>query len=382
LVYVALFIRFFFVTGSFGGLSMFRHRRSAGFTLIELLVVIAIIGVLIALLLPAIQAARESARRGQCQNNLKQFGLAINNYADIHGRLTPANVHDYLIAPDVANAVFRGKNYHSLFTFILPFVDQEAMYDSINFNFPPRCCHAGDPHGSQPVHPSFTVATKQVEMYTCPSDGKIDPEGTAWRYTNYRVNIMNRRAFAPPNDLTNGVLPLVPNWTTGGRVYHAKLQEIMDGTANTVMMSEGLLGTRDIAQARNDPRRAIWDAPLPLVHGGTAVQDMVRVCNSVNVQTVPLTTVDLASNGRGWFQGDFYWQWYYDHSGSPNKLRCRSAAGTDVNAGTHPPSSAHSGGVNVLFVDGHQAFISDSIDQKAWTAMGSRNGNETISTQF
>src|SRR5690606_11356850 len=121
-------------------------RRTLGFTLIELLVVIAIIAVLIALLLPAIQAAREAARRADCTNRLKQFGLAISNYYDVNGMLPPADVHDW----GAPHTVFATRHYHTMYSFILPYMGQQPLYDSINYDYPPRyeAGWPGDPSGS------------------------------------------------------------------------------------------------------------------------------------------------------------------------------------------------------------------------------------------
>src|SRR5271155_4084562 len=112
-----------------GGLHMLKVRR--GFTLIELLVVIAIIAVLIALLLPAVQAAREAARRAQCDNNLKQMGIALYGYHDALGCFPPASYS--WSAWDILDACSNQNRSHGLFTYILPYMEQPAIYNSVNF---------------------------------------------------------------------------------------------------------------------------------------------------------------------------------------------------------------------------------------------------------
>src|SRR4051794_16817704 len=149
-------------------------RRSRGFTLIELLVVIAIISVLIALLLPAVQAAREAARRIQCTNNLKQMGLGLHNYESIAGAFPPSNV-----LQGTGNTV-AWRNGFSVHARILPFMEQGGMFNAINFLFDHRSAQ------------NATVVSLSVSIFTCPSDingaGQTTfPFGTA-RVTSYGVN--------------------------------------------------------------------------------------------------------------------------------------------------------------------------------------------------
>lgn len=129
-----------------------RHR---GFTLIELLVVIAIIGGLIALLLPAVQAAREAARRMQCVNNLKQLGLATMNYNDVHGALPPNSGFDPPLAPDFA-----------MKPRLLPFLEQTAAYNAANMSLSSRDAA------------NWTINVIQIASFLCPSDGNV-PSGTS-----------------------------------------------------------------------------------------------------------------------------------------------------------------------------------------------------------
>src|SRR3954453_19904610 len=153
---------------------------SRGFTLIELLVVIAIIAVLIALLLPAVQAAREAARRSQCVNNLKQFGIAIQNYADVNGAIAP-NSMNTTVPAGVGQT-----NHFSLKARLLPFMEQTAAFNSLNMSFA-----SNDTGGI-----NFTSRTIQVSSFLCPSDGNV-PNGTATvggasrqvGYTSYPNNI-------------------------------------------------------------------------------------------------------------------------------------------------------------------------------------------------
>lgn len=354
------------------------HRKRLGFTLIELLVVIAIIAVLIALLLPAIQAAREAARRTQCQNQLKQLGLAINNYADAHGCYPPAEIH---AAPTGYLGAGNGYHFHGVFTFVLPFMGEQTTYDLVNFSMPSRCCHSGDIAG----HVNTTAFYRQLSFLVCPSDGTTGHQFGVWGATSYVPNIKTRRAQPEPYSLSNGPMALAPDWTSGTRSYRGTIGEIVDGTSKTAMMSETLLGieTYTLEGANStDPRRVMWNVPdVPNVYGLESIKQMVAACDSVEVgpssshyRATPDTWT--VRKGWGWSQWDTYWTKMYEHVGTPNKWVC--ADNHDINFGSYPPSSGHGGGVNVMMCDGSVAFVSDSIDQATWTAMGTRAGGESL----
>ena len=135
--------------------------RRKGFTLIELLVVIAIIAVLIALLLPAVQAAREAARRSQCVNNMKQMGIAIHNYHNVHNVFpmgASSGIYD-------ATMVYNAKQNLSLHAALLPFLEQTQVYNAINFNWG---CEDNNTILCYKIN--FTGTTAQIKAFVCPSD--------------------------------------------------------------------------------------------------------------------------------------------------------------------------------------------------------------------
>lgn len=166
---------------------MSRVRR-VGFTLVELLVVIAIIGILIALLLPAVQAAREAARRSQCTNNLKQLMLGCHNYHDVY-KSFPSSHIEYA-ANCCTPATTTGLN-HSGWELVLPFVEQKPLYDQIDFRFPSGPYNSsGSPGGNPLPVPALTqqVSTTQLEMFICPSDdGPLTMNSGSPAYDNLPV---------------------------------------------------------------------------------------------------------------------------------------------------------------------------------------------------
>jgi prepilin-type N-terminal cleavage/methylation domain-containing protein/prepilin-type processing-associated H-X9-DG protein len=227
----------------------FGARRA--FTLVELLVVIAIIGILVALLLPAVQAAREAARRTECQNNLKQMGLGILNFEGTYGYLPPGKVNSGSAGagfpsyyPNQANGTVHN---HTGFVFILPFIEQQPLYQMYDMTIPScnsnwtggTLANGGLPSG----HPNVTVVGTKLKIYTCPTD--IDPPvenetgtgpyaRTNARRSNYLFSAGSTHDYSQPSE----------NRTTySGAFGHnsrTKLGEIKDGTSNTIAVGESV----------------------------------------------------------------------------------------------------------------------------------------------
>ncbi len=319
--------------------------RQRGFTLIELLVVIAIIGVLVALLLPAVQSAREAARRTQCINNLKQIGLAVHLYTDAFGTFPPAS---------------QGPIYQfSPLARILPYLEQSALYAALNYDIGLR----GTSNG--PIHPANTTATRTVvATFTCPSDGNTE---TVFDVDQRPFNYLGNAGNGVPDD--GSVIPPDAN----GVIFISsivRLAEVRDGLSNTIAFSESIIGN-----GQNAPAGTLPDVDYQFVDLGNAVPPLIRPtpanCAAGNT-TYPLT----GNRNHGWAvgraEGAIYNHWLRPNDPAPDcihaHIRARKAA-----------RSTHPGGVNAVFCDGHVAFLKDSVDLAVWRALATRKGGEPLS---
>jgi len=239
-------------------------RKRFGFTLIELLVVIAIIAVLISLLLPAVQSAREAARRSQCTNNLKQLALALNNYVSANEALAPVSVDCGWGTGSTCITPYTRWSQHAR---LLPFLEQNAVYSAINWNFGSRWSEGdsiypnSDPNppsngaaGGADAIPQMTVLVTTISSFLCPSDNQ--PGGSGAYFVggvskvvgagNYPCNIgLNRRITGGAPDVSWKLRG--PNYVAGwdGAVNATStMATFQDGTSNTAIFSNGSRGRR------------------------------------------------------------------------------------------------------------------------------------------
>jgi prepilin-type N-terminal cleavage/methylation domain-containing protein/prepilin-type processing-associated H-X9-DG protein len=363
-------------------------RKSLGFTLVELLVVIAIIGILIALLIPAVQAARESARRTQCGNNLHQLALAVHGYHDSKKTIPPAVVQTHngqqntQNVVDVADLTTEGggntngptwtKRWGANWLVLtLPHMEQEALFDQM-----------GNPgEGNVGVWTPFNANARQINIPSlrCPTDhGNLtlfrDNSGGEWARGNYACN--GGPAFwdatrggiddrSQPNFSlrAGGVFAVSYNTPRGVINNSRKLDDLAakEGTSNTIMLAEIRIGLN------NRDRRGVWAMGFPgsSIMAGQGTGDADRPNhdhpNSDDIESCgnnvkpPFTDAQLTKEQMGCWQSCNSWQ--------------------------ATARSRHSGGVQVAMCDGSTRFVRNSIATRVWYKLNSTTDGESVSPE-
>ncbi|MBX6315353.1 MAG: DUF1559 domain-containing protein [Isosphaeraceae bacterium] len=333
-----------------------RHR---GFTLIELLVVIAIIGVLIALLLPAVQAAREAARRIQCTNNLKQIGLALHNYHSRHDTF-PMGASSGLAALPNTYSVQQNWSAHAM---LLGDIEGGTIYNTINFYF------AAEGASANPIN--RTAYDAKIKTFLCPSD------------PNAGVNNLNNYYAS------KGTTTIKSSTTSSGlfSIYTPYgIRDTTDGTMNTIAFSEGVVGTGQRVKAKGngivqDGSQPATGSVLNALMAYSAVLVNLSQCNASYAAG---TRQYLMDHGLRWGVGSEGYT-IFNTIVTPNSTSypwsvCKwGTSGAAQQSEYSKADSYHPGGVNALFADGSVRFIKDSISPTTWMALGTRAGGEVIS---
>jgi prepilin-type N-terminal cleavage/methylation domain-containing protein/prepilin-type processing-associated H-X9-DG protein len=368
-----------------------RQNRLRAFTLIELLVVIAIIAVLISLLLPAVQSAREAARRAQCVNNLKQIALAALNFESSNNQLPPGwgpqPIYPSLPAYGRANPK----------VLILQYLENGNTFNAFNLQW--------DLNIYQSVGTNFTAQDQVISTYVCPSDGnttKVTSGSQAAGYSNYMASTggsasmlyggtnptsypfdeTNTSVLGPFNvQINESGLPL-PTPTAPNPGYLAvtgkvTMASITDGTSNTGMFAETTMS----------PYAA---TVYPAIYAGNIPYSPFMVYawgGTWSNQVYPAGCGNWA-NANDWFLmgyrgGEWYRNipstGYYSHTIPPNYNQndCDNSA---VQGGHGAARSYHPGGANAAFCDGSVHFFKNSINPRTWFALGTRAGGEVVSS--
>ncbi len=319
---------------------MLQLRRHA-FTLIELLVVIAIIAILVALLLPAVQQAREAARRSSCKNNLKQFGLAIHNYHDVHGvfpQATFGSVNDSC----GGNCAWRGFSVHAM---ILPFMEQSALYDQFDFNL----------RYEQGVNAGLN--NTKISAYQCPSDVAFPGNEPG---VNYVVSAGPSTFWQRPAGEQIGMF---------NNTRSIGFRDLLDGTSNVIAASEALHG--DNAGTYSADQDLVRAQAFP---GGWANVFTPRTqLDAYGTQCSAGMGNSHSHTRREWANG-IGGQTVFNTLNTPNSNNpdCHPCGGCGWydSAGVWSARSRHKGGVQVLLGDGAVRFVSENIDFLTWQRLG------------
>lgn len=332
------------------------HRRLRGFTLVELLVVIAIIGILIALLLPAVQAAREAARRSQCSNNLKQIGIALQNYHDLHRVFPPAILGDGRLNSGTVNANLPA-NFHVTnttgFMLMASQLELQAIYERYNFNIPSSI---SQPYPSLPLA-AASDGTNQLlyslpqPVFTCPSDqipaGQYLNTGANPNFyysnnaarSNYLFATGEYTDYSAPWNVYVGSLNNINGQVASdlgafGNEGAAKIGDIRDGASNTIALGESKQGSSGKASTAFGP---YWGAGVHTCCHGRAPRDITNL-TTVNGVTAPT--------------GIFYGSINFDYTGTLHREQQYA----------WQFGSYHPAGAMFVMCDGSTRFISDNVD--------------------
>ena len=342
-------------------------KRRYGFTLVELLVVIAIIGILIALLLPAVQMAREAARRSQCSNNLKQTGLALHNYHDTYKCFPPVRVRD---ANCGANT-WETSNINWLAR-ITPQMEQNPIYQRIDFTLWPGWTgvNAASPDG--PLR-------QTIQAYLCPSDsgeGGVSwtaPDGSRvsggtphrnYGHTNYVGCIGDDYTIAVGTSgrtTGKGIFFEARYDCNMGRntpVQRVNIASIRDGTTNVLAASECIIGFPQVDANSNEPSPSPSDNGCPIGPWRT-------------------NTNDTRQRGNSWFRGYQPASMVFTTLMTPNSTLCDCGVNSDRAA--FAARSFHPGVVQVVMCDGSAHAVSETVDWVTWRWLGNKADGNPVS---
>ena len=324
------------------------QRARRAFTLVELLVVITIIGILIALLLPAVQAAREAARRMQCGNNLKQIGLGLHNY---HSALKVFPPGETFIEPNrFMSMTYQGRSVdsgHAWSAFILPYIEQMPVYQGLNWNVP-GWVNSAAMKNADPKH--YAAVTTVISTYLCPSSQESPTCQVVCSDPNCPANLLGVIMYSGIAGSDRSGVP-----STLGTCHlwsKVRLEDVKDGTSNTMGVGEssGLTECQKLNPCGSTSNTVpSWDLGY---WDSTTRPELVWPCKTI---AFPPKTA-----------------YFYD---DPDAKSCDPLISTITRAAL---KSAHPGGIHVMLLDGSVRFISDSIDMTTYKNLADRDDGNVL----
>ena len=378
-------------------------RSRQGFTLIELLVVIAIIGVLVSLLLPAVQSAREAARRAQCTNNLKQIGIALHNYISAVNTMPPGRMApDRVIGgvPSTGSYTSYGSplpgpgnwfGFFSVHSHLLNYLEQVPAYNAMNFSATNtgRMLDASN----VVVSSNYTAYTLTAATFLCPSDPF--PQDGPGGDNNYRANFGGSTPYAGGFVRGSATANNINSNSDNGAFTYGRgisLSEFRDGTSNTAVFAERSKGSGQFSGPLDKGDNISVVGITPTFNRQVDTDALFNAC----LNATPNISFSFFQQGRysaspGFglqFSNGWGFSWYactlYNHVAPPNWKGWDCGLGSSI---IDVPSehaiisarSSHPGGANVLLGDGSVRFVKDSTDIQVWRALGTRKGGETLS---
>lgn len=313
---------------------LLKSSKRRAFTLIELLVVIAIIAVLIGLLVPAVQKVREAANRMSCANKQKQIALALHSYHDANGVYPPGQPLGYFSGTWYTDAGAMERNRSNWSGYILPYIEQDALGTQLQAllrNLTGYTCYA-------------PFSTTIIPTFLCPSDSESPKVASAaGNSQGFHVNYItcHGNSFATPASDPRGL-------NLNGMFFgmsRTRMADVIDGTANTVMVSELIQGS-DSAAGGHDVRGRMWNT----IHAGTTFSTIYPPNSSIGDNTM-------------------------GYCGSAPGAPCGAQSGANAFAVAR---SRHSGGVNAAMADASVRFVSNSVTPATWLGLGTRAGGEVV----